>query len=582
MLKNSNLVSKPEYLNFEDPLELSSGQSLDSFTLAIETYGKLNESASNAVLICHALNASHHVAGVYSDNPGDIGWWDNMVGSGKPVDTDKFFVIGINNLGSCFGSTGPKSINPKTGKVWGSSFPILTVEDWVNAQSRVADRLGIKKFAAVMGGSLGGMQALTWAIMHPDRVEHCVVIASTTGLSAQNIAFNEVARRSIITDPDFFEGQYLEHDSRPKNGLSVARMIGHITYLSNDDMTEKFGRELRKQENYNYDYDIEFQVESYLRYQGEKFSKYFDANSYLLTTKALDYFDPAKTHGNGSLEAALSKVKAKFLTISFTTDWRFPPENTRILVKGLLKTGKPVTFAEIDAPHGHDAFLLNDPKYHQVVHNYFDNIYEEISKMRGESIHKPTLVRQDLKQIASWVNDGERVLDLGCGDGALLHYLQETKRAVGLGVELNDTNFACAVSKGVQVVQQNLEGGLELFYDKQFDIAILSQTLQSMKNTEAILLEMARVAKRGIVSFPNFGHWSHWWSILKGRMPVTGQMPYEWYNTPNIHLCTLGDFERLASKLGLKIVQRVTYKDNTEISLLRGWRSSLALYYFET
>lgn len=582
MSNNSILVSKPEYLQFEDTLELSSGQSLNSFTLAIETYGKLNPSATNAVLICHALNASHHVAGVYEDNPKDVGWWDNMVGPGKPVDTDKFFVIGVNNLGSCFGSTGPKSINPKTGKPWGSTFPILTVEDWVNAQSRVADRLGIKKFAAVMGGSLGGMQALTWAIQFPERVEHCIVIASTTGLSAQNIAFNEVARRSIITDPDFHDGHYIEHESRPKNGLSVARMIGHITYLSNDDMTEKFGRERRTNSNYNYDYDVEFQVESYLRYQGEKFSKYFDANSYLLTTKALDYFDPAKTHGNGSLESALEPVKAKFLAISFTTDWRFPPENKRKLVKALLKAGKSVTYAEIDAPHGHDAFLLSDEKYHRVVRNYFEEIHEEI--IQKQSPHKkiPVLERQDLKQIASWINPMEKVLDLGCGDGLLLQYLQEVKGVNGLGVEFDDEKFASAVSKGVRVVQQNLESGLEFFYDKQFDVVVLSQTLQSMKNTETILLEMARVARRGVVSFPNFGHWSHWWSIMNGRMPVTGQMPYEWYNTPNIHLCTLYDFERLSEKLGLKILQRVTYRDNAEISFLPGWRSSLALYYFET
>ncbi|WP_052019395.1 MULTISPECIES: homoserine O-acetyltransferase [Pelistega] len=374
-------VVSPTYIDFNDPLELSSGQIIQQYTLAVETYGTLNETASNAVLICHALNASHHVAGINAKDFKDIGWWDNMVGPGKPLDTNKFFVIGVNNLGSCFGSTGPASINPETQKPWGASFPVVTVEDWVNAQVRVADHFGIKKFAAVMGGSLGGMQALSWAIQWPERLEHCIVIASTPGLSAQNIAFNEVARRAIITDPDFHEGHYYDYQTVPKRGLSVARMIGHITYLSDDDMAEKFGRDRRytaEGDRYQYGYDVEFEVESYLRYQGEKFSTYFDANTYLLITKALDYFDPAKQYGNGDLSKALENVKAKFLTISFSTDWRFPPERSRELVKALLNNKHHVTYAEIDAPHGHDAFLLNDKTYHEVVAAYFNRIATEL------------------------------------------------------------------------------------------------------------------------------------------------------------------------------------------------------------
>lgn len=362
-----------QFLHFDAPLPLASGHTLSSYDLAIETYGTLNAEASNAVLICHALNASHHVAGISAENPEDIGWWDNMVGPGKPVDTNVFFVIGINNLGSCFGSTGPASIRPETGKPWGAAFPVLTVEDWVSAQARVADRLGIKKFAAVMGGSLGGMQALSWAITLPERVAHCVVVASTPRLSAQNIGFNEVARRAIITDPEFHGGDYYAHNTVPRHGLSVARMIGHITYLSDDDMAEKFGRTQREPAAdgaYHYGYGVEFEVESYLRYQGEKFSKYFDANTYLLITRALDYFDPAKRTG-GDFARAIAPAQADFLLISFTTDWRFPPERSREIVQALLKNGQSATYAEIDAPHGHDAFLLDDPRYHSLMRAYF-------------------------------------------------------------------------------------------------------------------------------------------------------------------------------------------------------------------
>ncbi|CAM5187400.1 homoserine O-acetyltransferase [Oligella ureolytica] len=371
---------RPEYISFSEPLVLSSGQSLPEYTLAVETYGKLNEDRSNAVLICHALNASHHVAGINPDDPKDIGWWDNMVGPGKPVDTNKFYVIGINNLGSCFGSTGPASINPRTDKPWGASFPVVTVEDWVNAQARLADYFGIQQFAAVMGGSLGGMQALSWAIQWPERVDHCVVIASTPSLSAQNIAFNEVARRAITTDPEFHNGNFYAYDTVPSSGLSVARMLGHITYLSDDDMSIKFGRERRNKAEdgrYRYGFDVEFEVESYLRYQGEKFSKYFDANTYLLITRALDYFDPARMYGDGDLAKALANLKSRFLTVSFTTDWRFPPAMMRELVQALLKNQHEVSYAEIDAPHGHDAFLLNDTTYHGVVRGYFARIAKE-------------------------------------------------------------------------------------------------------------------------------------------------------------------------------------------------------------
>ncbi|MEY4490589.1 MAG: hypothetical protein RLY41_395, partial [Pseudomonadota bacterium] len=371
-------------MHFADALPLQSGSQVRDYTLAYETYGTLNADRSNAVLVCHALNASHHVAGVYEGQDKSEGWWDNMIGPGKPVDTNHFFVIGVNNLGSCFGSTGPMHTNPDTGKVYGADFPVVTVEDWVNAQALLLDCLGINQLAAVLGGSLGGMQALSWTLQYPDRVRHAVVVASAPNLTAENIAFNEVARRAIVTDPDFHGGHFYEHGVVPQRGLRIARMVGHITYLSDDVMNEKFGRELRdavvgSATGYKYStQDVEFQIESYLRYQGDKFSEYFDANTYLLITRALDYFDPARTYG-GDLSAAFARTAAKFLLVSFTTDWRFSPARSREMVQALLNNQRDVSYAEIDAPHGHDAFLLDDARYMNVVRSYFARIRDELA-----------------------------------------------------------------------------------------------------------------------------------------------------------------------------------------------------------
>ncbi len=368
---------QPQSMHFQDPLRFQSGAVLDGYDLMYETYGTLNAARSNAVLVCHALNASHHVAGYYADDPMNLGWWDNMIGPGKPLDTEKFFVVGVNNLGGCFGSTGPASINPKTGKPYGSSFPVVTVEDWVNAQARLADRLGIECFAAVMGGSLGAMQALQWAIRFPARTRNAIVVAAAPKLSAQNIAFNEVARQAITTDPDFHGGDFYEHGVVPRRGLRLARMIGHITYLSDDAMMEKFGRSLRSGA-VNFHFDVDFEVESYLRHQGDKFAEYFDANTYLLITRALDYFDPAQQHG-GDLSSAFAGAMAHFLVISFTSDWRFSAARSREIVKALLDNRHDVSYAEIDAPHGHDAFLLEDPRYHALVRAWFENVHRDVS-----------------------------------------------------------------------------------------------------------------------------------------------------------------------------------------------------------
>jgi homoserine O-acetyltransferase len=380
------LVATPQSMHFAAALDLASGADLRAYDLSYETYGQLNAAKSNAVLVCHALNASHHVAGVYLDDQGRVkprseGWWDTMIGPGKPLDTNRFFVIGVNNLGSCFGSTGPMHRNPDTGQIYGADFPVLTVEDWVRAQARLLDALGIEKLAAVMGGSLGGMQALSWTLQFPERVRHAVVVASAPNLTAENIAFNEVARRAIVTDPDFHAGHFYRHAVVPKRGLRVARMIGHITYLSDDVMNEKFGRQLRARVDqaaadraYQFStQDIEFEIESYLRHQGDKFAEYFDANTYLLITRALDYFDPAREYG-GDLSRALARARAGFLLVSFTTDWRFSPRRSRELVKALLDNQRDVSYAEIDAPHGHDAFLLDDPRYLSVVRTYLEQV----------------------------------------------------------------------------------------------------------------------------------------------------------------------------------------------------------------
>ncbi len=466
------MIVTPQTRHFAEPLPLQSGALLPAYELVFETYGVLNADRSNAVLVCHALNASHHVAGWYADASGQPlprseGWWNNMIGPGKPLDTNRFFVIGVNNLGSCFGSTGPTHTNPATGEPWGADFPVVTVEDWVNAQARLLDALGIQKLAAVMGGSLGGMQTLSWTLQYPDRVRHAVVVASAPNLNAENIAFNEVARRAIVTDPDFRGGHYLREGTLPRRGLRIARMIGHITYLSDDVMNEKFGRNLapslpaargslpqdregtrstpgpgadpawggpapdRAAPMTAYRYstqDVEFQIESYLRHQGDKFSDYFDANTYLLITRALDYFDPARAHG-GRLSAALARASAKFLLVSFTTDWRFSPARSREIVKALLENRREVSYAEIDAPHGHDAF--GGARLFRTHRGAGDHRMTEASVMHS---------------IARLVPRGARVLDLGCGDGALMAHLQATRDCTGYGVEIDDAKVLACIA----------------------------------------------------------------------------------------------------------------------------------------
>lgn len=366
-------IVQPKTLHFDKPLTLESGVTLDGYDIVYETYGELNAERSNAILICHALSGDHHVAGYHGESDRKPGWWDNCVGPGKPIDTRKYFVVSPNNLGGCSGSTGPTSINPATGKPFGPDFPIVTVVDWVKSQALFADALGIKRWAAVIGGSLGGMQVLQWTIDYPERIANAFVIAAAPKLSTQNIAFNEVARQAIRNDPDFHDGRYYEHGVTPSRGLMLARMLGHITYLSDDVLDEKFGRELRHG-HIKFGYDVEFQVESYLRYQGRSFVDRFDANSYLLLTKCLDYFDPAHRTG-GNLAQALAGATARFYVFSFSSDWRFSPSRSREIVRALLDADRDVSYVEIESKQGHDSFLMPIPRYHDVLRSALDYAY---------------------------------------------------------------------------------------------------------------------------------------------------------------------------------------------------------------
>jgi len=365
-------VVTPQKISFDTPLALDCGRTLPRYELMVETYGRLNAARSNAVLICHALSGDHHAAGIYSEDDRKPGWWDNCIGPGLPIDTEQFFVVSLNNLGGCKGSTGPNTINVETGKPWGPNFPLLTVNDWVRSQAALADHFGIATWAAVVGGSLGGMQVQQWAIEYPARIRHAIVIASAPELSAQNIAFNEIARQAILSDPEFHGGHFYEHGVVPSRGLKLARMLGHITYLSDAAMRAKFGVEL-KAATPSFNFDVEFEVESYLRHQGQSFVERFDANTYLLMTKALDYFDPARDAG-GDLVNAYAKATAQFLVIAFSSDWRFSPARSREIVQALVAAGKEVSYVEIESELGHDDFLMPIPQYHRVLKNYLDRI----------------------------------------------------------------------------------------------------------------------------------------------------------------------------------------------------------------
>jgi homoserine O-acetyltransferase len=550
----------------ERPLELACGKKLAPVDVAYETYGKLNEAGDNAVLICHALSGDAHVAGYNSPDDRKPGWWDNMVGQGKGIDTNKYFVICSNFLGGCSGTTGPSSTNPATGKPYGLDFPIITIADMVKVQKLLLDKLGIKKLLTVIGGSIGGMQVLQWAIEYPDFVRAAISIATASHLGAQSIAFDAVGRNAILADTNFADGQY-KTEKGPAKGLSIARMIGHITYLSEQSMREKFGRKLRSAASYSYDLDSEFAVETYLDYQGQSFVERFDANSYLYITKAADYFDLEKDYG--SLTAAFANVKSRFLIISFTSDWLFTPVQSETIVNALAAGGKDVSFCNIASSYGHDAFLLEPKTLGSFISGFLDATHQPGVRREHKSkktqkhyqirrYERARRTRVDYELIESLIEPTAAVLDIGCGNGELLANLTADKNINGKGVELVQELVLSCVNRGMSIIQHDVERGLKNYADKSFDYVILSQTVQTLKDPEKVFTELLRVGKKVIVSFPNFAHWRCRMQLFfSGKAPVTKQLPFGWHNSPNIHFLSLKDFDRFCKKLGVKVEKKI-------------------------
>jgi len=557
-----------------EPLELECGKKLAPIDVAYETYGQLNEAGDNAILICHALSGNAHVAGYNNPDDRKPGWWDNMVGPGKGIDTNKYFVICSNFLGGCSGTTGPSSINPATGKPYGLDFPIITVADMVKVQKLLLDRLGIKKLLAVIGGSIGGMQVLQWAIFFPDFVKSAIAVATTSHFGAQSVAFDAVGRNAILADANFADGQY--HDKKgPDRGLAIARMIGHITYLSEQGMRVKFGRKLRSAEGlrsagtqqYSYDFNSEFAVETYLNYQGQTFVERFDANSYLYITKAADYFDLQKDYG--SLTKAFANTKSRFLIISFASDWLFTPAQSKAMVEALAANRKDVSYCDIASPYGHDAFLLEPEVLGRFICCFLQATYRPQAEQQTCSCYARSMrqrskfeqahrARVDYELIESLIEPNSTVLDVGCGDGELLANLVHDKNTKGEGIELDQELVLDCVCRRIPIIQQDIEHGLGYYGDKNFDYVILSQTVQTIKNPEKVFKELLRVGKKVIVSFPNFAYWRNRAQLFfRGKAPLTRQLPFEWYNSPNIHFLSLKDFEKFCKKLGVKVEKRI-------------------------
>jgi homoserine O-acetyltransferase len=550
----------------DQPLELECGKKLAPIDVAFETYGELNKAGDNVILICHALSGNAHVASMNSPDDNKSGWWDVMVGPGKGIDTDKYFVICSNFLGGCSGTTGPSSINPASGKPYGLEFPIITIADMVKVQKLLLEKLGIKGLLAVIGGSIGGMQVLQWSIAYPDFVKAALPIATTSHLGAQSIAFDAVGRNAILADSKFADGQYI-NGSGPDRGLAIARMIGHITYLSEQGMREKFGRELRNSHSYNYDFNSEFSVETYLDHQGQSFVGRFDANSYLYITKASDYFDLGKAYG--SLKNAFANISCRFLVISFSSDWLFTPAQSRDIVDALVANNKDVSFCDIASPYGHDAFLLEPEILGSFISDFLQATYRPGEKKTSRkatirdkaeehSIKQATRTRVDYDQIESLIDPNSTVLDIGCGDGQLLANLTADKNIKGVGIELDQDLVLACVAKGLPIIQHNVERGLENNTDKSYDYVILSQTVQTIKNPEEVFKELLRVGRKVIVSFPNFAHWRCRAQLLfNGKAPITRQLPFDWCDSPNIHCLSLKDFDRFCRKLGVKVEKRI-------------------------
>jgi homoserine O-acetyltransferase len=551
----------------EQPLELECGKKLAPIDVAYETYGRLNEAGDNAVLICHALSGNAHVAGYNSPDDRKPGWWDNMVGPGKGIDTNKYFVICSNFLGGCGGTTGPSSINRVTGKPYGLDFPIITVADMVKVQKLLLDRLGIKNLLAVIGGSIGGMQVLQWAIEYPDFVKAAMPIATTAHLGAQAIAFDAVGRNAILADANFVTGQYHSREQGPDRGLAIARMIGHITYLSEQSMRQKFGRKLRSAEQYSYDFNSEFAVETYLDYKGQTFVERFDANSYLYISKAADYFDLQKDYG--SLTEAFANVKSRFLVVSFSSDWLFTPAQSKAMVEALAANRRDVSYCCIASPYGHDAFLLEPEVLGRFICCFLQATYGPAGEQQPCSCYARSMrklsrfeqahrTRADYELIESLIEPNSTVLDVGCGDGELLANLVHDRGVKGEGIELDQELVLDCVCRRLPIVQQDVEQGLAYYGDKSFDYVILSQTVQTIEDPEKVLKELLRVGKKVIVSFPNFAYWRCRAQLLfRGAAPITRQLPFDWHDSPNIHCLSIKDFDEFCKKLGVKVEKKI-------------------------
>ena len=547
-------------------MDLDSGEKLGPITLAYETYGELNADASNAVLIVHALSGDAHVAGRHAPEDRKPGWWDSMVGPGKGFDTTKYFVICSNVIGGCSGSTGPSSIDPRTGAPYGLTFPIITVADMVRAQQALLGHLGITTLLAVAGGSMGGMQVLEWATRYPQRVRTAIVVASTHISSAQSIAFDAVGRNAIQADRAFRNGRYYGGEA-PARGLSIARMLAHITYLSDESMRAKFGRALRSGSEFSYEFGSEFSVEAYLDYQGEQFVDRFDANSYLYITKAIDYFDLA--NGRGSLDKAVERIECKVLVLAYSSDWLYPPRQSEEIVYALTRQRKDVSYCCIESPYGHDAFLLEVDAMRDVVGGFLGHALPHQTccatdcATRGPAEPEPDAgakhgiyegARIDYDRIVDLVEEGSRVLDIGCGDGGLLCQLTSRKHVDGFGIEVDQGQVVRCIQRGISVVQADVDEGLGALPGASFDYVILSMTLQVIQKPDLVIREMLRVGKKCIVSFPNFGHWSVRAKILlSGRAPVTRSLPHDWHDTPNLHVLSVKDFRAFCAAQGTRI-----------------------------
>ena len=535
-----------------ESFELDSGKKLSPVEVAYETYGTLNAEGSNAVYFCHALTGNAHIAGYNNPEDEKPGWWEDMVGPGKYIDTNKYFVICSNFLGGCSGTTGPASINPATGKPYGLSFPLFTIKDMAKAHRMFIEKLGIKKLLAIIGGSMGGMHAMRLAIDYPDLADSVVLIATTSRLSAQAIAFDAVGRNAILADKQFKDGMYCKGDG-PDKGLGIARMIGHITYLSEEGMRQKFGRSLRNSDSYNYDFDPEFSVETYLDHQGRRFVERFDANCYLYITRAMDYFDLSMEFG--SLKDAFSHSKARFLIVSYSSDWLFPARQSKEIVDALIELNRDVTYCNIESQHGHDAFLIETDVIGPMMRDFIDA--SKAAPMKSNAEFNVLAGRTDYDIIQNRFIKGGKVLDLGCGEGELLERLKMCCGCEVTGIDYDITSIGKCIKKGLPAIWGDIEKNLESFSDGHFDYVVLSRTLQAVKKPKDILGEIVRVGKKAIVTFPNFANLRCRMQMLtSGRAPITKELPYNWYDSPNIHFLSIRDFELLCKTMNIRIEQK--------------------------